>query len=34
LLGSALVLSPTVALYRRLVVRDRAVPEAAPTPAD
>jgi DHA3 family tetracycline resistance protein-like MFS transporter len=34
LLCSALVLTPTVALYRRLVVRDRGVPEAAPTPAD
>lgn len=30
LLGSALVLSPTIALYRRLIVRDRGVSEAAP----
>jgi DHA3 family tetracycline resistance protein-like MFS transporter len=34
LLGSALVLSPTIALYRRLIVRDRGVVETAPTPAD
>jgi len=34
LLGSALVLSPTVALYRRVAARDRGVPEAAVTPAD
>jgi hypothetical protein len=34
LLGSALVLAPTVALYRRLIVRDRAVTEPVPTPAD
>ncbi len=35
LLGSALVLAPTVALYRRLIVRDRgAVEEASPVSAD
>jgi sugar phosphate permease len=35
LLGSALVLSPTVALYRRLIVRDRGeVEEVTPAPAD
>ncbi len=34
LLGSALVLAPTIALYGRLVVRERAVPDPAPTPAD
>jgi hypothetical protein len=35
LLSSALVLAPTVALYRRLIVRDRgAVEEAGPAPAD
>lgn len=33
LLGSALVLSPTIALYRRLIVRDRAA-EPIPTLAD
>jgi hypothetical protein len=34
LLGSALVLSPTIALYRRLIVRDRGAVEPVPTPAD
>jgi len=35
LLGSALVLSPTIALYRRLIDRDRgAVEEKATSPAD
>jgi len=35
LLGSALVLSPIVGLYRRLIVRDAVVvEEASPTPAD
>ena len=35
LLGSALVLSPTVALYRRLIVRDRgAIEEVTAAPAD
>ena len=34
LLGSALVLAPTVALYRRMIVRDRGVVETVPTPAD
>lgn len=31
LLGSAIILSPTVALYRRMTVRDRGAPESAPT---
>ena len=34
LLASALVLAPTIALYRRLIVRDRGAVEATPTPAD
>lgn len=34
LLGSALVLSPTIALYRRLIVRDREAGEPVPIPAD
>ena len=34
LLGSTLVLSPVVALYRRLIVRDQALSESAPAPAD
>jgi DHA3 family tetracycline resistance protein-like MFS transporter len=34
LLGSALVLSPVVALYWRLIVRDQALSESAPAPAD
>jgi DHA3 family tetracycline resistance protein-like MFS transporter len=34
LLASALVLSPTIALYRRLIVRDRGVAAAVPIPAD
>ncbi|MGH2616279.1 MAG: MFS transporter, partial [Thermomicrobiales bacterium] len=34
LLGSALVLSPTIALYRRLIVRDRGAAEPIPVPAD
>ena len=34
LLGSALVLSPTVALYRRLIVRDRGAAAPVPAPAD
>jgi hypothetical protein len=33
LLGSALVLAPTVLLYRRLIVRDRGATEAVPAPA-
>ena len=32
LLGSALVLAPTVALYRRLIVRDRGTTQPVPTP--
>jgi MFS family permease len=34
LLGSALVLAPAVALYRRLIVRDRGVVEPVSIPAD
>jgi hypothetical protein len=34
LLGSAIVLSPTVALYRRLIVRPTEVVEPVPSPAD
>jgi hypothetical protein len=34
LLGSALVLSPVVALYRKMIVRDRSLPEVAAAPAD
>lgn len=34
LLGSAIVLSPTIALYRRLIVRDRGAAKPVPTPAD
>jgi MFS family permease len=34
LLGSALVLSPTIALYRRLIVRDRNTAAPVPAPAD
>ena len=34
LLASALVLSPTIALYRRLIVRDRAAAAPVPAPAD
>jgi DHA3 family tetracycline resistance protein-like MFS transporter len=34
LLGSAIVLSPAIALYRRLIVRDRAAPESFPNLAD
>jgi MFS transporter, DHA3 family, tetracycline resistance protein len=34
LIASAFVLSPTIALYRRLIVRDRAEVEPVPTPAD
>jgi MFS family permease len=34
LLCSSVILSPTVALYRRLIVREQARVEAVPTPAD
>jgi DHA3 family tetracycline resistance protein-like MFS transporter len=34
LLASALVLSPTIALYRRLIVRDRGIAAAVSIPAD
>ena len=34
LLASALVLSPTIVLFRRLIVRDRGVAAAVPIPAD
>ncbi|MFL5758152.1 MAG: MFS transporter [Thermomicrobiales bacterium] len=34
LLGSALVLSPTIALYRRLIVRERTTAEAVPAVGD
>ena len=34
LLGSAIVLSPTIALYRRWIVRDRGVAEPVPSLAD
>jgi DHA3 family tetracycline resistance protein-like MFS transporter len=33
LLGSALILSPTIALYRRLIVRERALPKVIHTPS-
>jgi hypothetical protein len=34
LIASAFVLSPTIALYRRLIVREHAAVEPVPTPAD
>jgi DHA3 family tetracycline resistance protein-like MFS transporter len=34
LLGSALILSPTVVLFRRLIVREQPAIEPVPTPAD